>query len=380
MVSHHLKTWARPGLAAAAAAFAFTLLVPIDGTAQKQQTRRVILSELPMAEQMKIATRAEATGEEADELWSQAEKANQATKYRKAGELFERSAQLRTPGEERGVEGFAAAGTAYFNADKHGQASRAWEEAGNRALILGDVYGASENYMRAALAAHEAGNRIRVSDMGWKAHYLTESSQLSKAQKEELRRHITVTEVSVDDAPDDWSLVSMDLGLVDMNTITSFDMIGSFDGVDRLRKVDASYPALRDSPPGTVASRPSRSERATMTETIHFGHDRSDLSREARAVLRNKVPVFTAHPSMRITVTGYASQPGTRAYNTALGLRRAEAARDYLVSQGVAESRIEIATRGEDGLAVRGPSEAADAANRRGEFTILLAERTVSQN
>lgn len=379
MLSHHLKTWARPGLAAAAAALALTLLVPIDGTAQKQQTRRVILSDLPMAEQARVATLAETTGEHADELWSQAEKANQATKYHKAGELFERSAQLRTPGDERGVEGFEAAGTAYFNADKHGRASRAWEEAGNRALILGDVYAASENYMRAAMAAHADGNRIRVSDMGWKAYYLTESPQLTETQRTKLRRHMTVSPVSVEEARDDWSLVSMDLGLVDMNTITSFDMISSFDGVDRLRKMDAIYPALRDYPAGTTSTL-SRSEHATMTETIHFGHDRSELSREARAILRNKVPVFTAHPSMRITVTGYASQPGTRAYNTALGLRRAEAARDYLVSQGVSEHRIEIVTRGEDGLAVRGPSEATDAANRRGEFTILLAERKVSQN
>jgi peptidoglycan-associated lipoprotein len=379
MISHHLKTWARPGLAAVAAAFALTLLVPIDGTAQKQQTRRVILSDLPMAEQTRIATLAETTGEEADELLSRAVKADEATQHLKAGELFERSAQLRTPGDRRGVEGFEAAGTAYFNADKAKRASRAWEEAGNRALILGDVYAASENYMRAAVAAHEDGNRIRVSDMGWKAYYLTESPQLSKAQRTKLRRHITVTTVSADEAQAEQRTIRPSMRLVTLNLVSSAE-------IERLRKVDASYRALRDSLADTTASTPSsastpsRSEHDTMTETIHFGHDRSDLSSEARAVLRSKVPVFTAHPSMRITVTGYASQRGTRAYNTALGLRRAEAARDYLVSQGIAENRIEIATRGEDDLAVRGPSEAADAANRRGEFTILLAERTVSQN
>lgn len=376
MLSHHLKTWTRPGLAAAAAAFALTLLVPVDGTAQTERSRRVILSELPMAEQMKIATLAETTGEEADDFLIRAEKADEATKHHEAGELFEQSAQLRTPGDQRGVEGFEAAGTAYFNADEPKRASRAWEEAGNRALILGDVYAASENYMRAAVAAHEDGNRIRVSDMGWKAYYLTESPQLSKAQRDKLRQHLTVTEISVDEAEAERRTIRPKMRLVTVNMISSSE-------VERLRNVDASYRALRDSLAGTTASTPSSAssaERTRMTEKIHFGHDRSDLSSEARGILRNKVPVFTAHPSMRIIVTGYASQRGTRAYNTALGLRRAEAARDFLVSQGVAESRIEIATRGEDDLAVQGPSEAADATNRRGEFTILLAERKVSQN
>ena len=373
MSSHHLKNWARPGLAAVAAALALTLLVPTAGTAQQERSRRVILTDLPMAEQVEFATLAETTGERSDELLGKARTAHEATKYHEAGELFERSARLRMPGDRRGMEGFDAAGTAYFNADKHRQASRAWEEAGNRALILGDVYAASENFMRAALAANEAGNRIRVSDMGWKAYYLTESPQLSKAQRTELRQHMTVRPVSADEAEAEWRKELPHMWLITMNVASSAE-------VERLRNVETRYRTLRDSLAGTTASTPSRPEHDMMTETIHFGHDQSDLSSEARAILRNKVPVFRAHPSMRITVTGYASQQGTRAYNTALGLRRAEAARDFLVSQGVEKSRIEIATRGEDDLAVAEPSEAADAANRRGVFTILMAERTISQN
>lgn len=142
----------------------------------------------------------------------------------------------------------------------------------------------------------------------------------------------------------------------------------------RLREIERRYRALRDSlARGWTLS---AAERATLIERIHFQHDRSALSDTARSILRAKVPVFEANPDLRIVLTGYASEPATEDYNLALGLRRAEAARDYLVSQGIPRSRIDIATRGEgDQLAVQGPTEVVEAANRRAEFRILIAER-----
>ena len=91
--------------------------------------------------------------------------------------------------------------------------------------------------------------------------------------------------------------------------------------------------------------------------------------------LTEKLTVFRDNPTMRISIVGFASQPGTSEYNMALGLRRAEAAKAYLVSQGIAQSRIEIATRGEGQLVVEGPGEAADAQNRRGQFSLLIADQ-----
>jgi peptidoglycan-associated lipoprotein len=75
---------------------------------------------------------------------------------------------------------------------------------------------------------------------------------------------------------------------------------------------------------------------------------------------------------MRITIVGFASQPGTATHNLALGLRRAEAAKAYLVSQGIEADRIEIGTGGEGQLAVEGSGETVDAQNRRGQFSILI--------
>jgi len=145
----------------------------------------------------------------------------------------------------------------------------------------------------------------------------------------------------------------------------------------RLRMAEAEYARLRDSlarNAGTAAMTPSNvAALATMLEMIHFERDQSDLDEVSRAILRDKVGIFNANPEMRIVITGYASQPGTDAYNMALGFRRATAAKAYLVSQGVAENRVEISTRGSEDLVVEGPGEVANAANRRGQFRLLIA-------
>lgn len=144
----------------------------------------------------------------------------------------------------------------------------------------------------------------------------------------------------------------------------------------RLRLADASLKALRDSlarMPRTGVS--SAAELAIMEEVIQFGRDQFSLSDTANRVLDAKVPLFASNPAMRIIIVGYASEPGTAEYNMALGLKRARAARDYLVTKGVNAERIEISTRGEAGLinANAAPNTAANAENRRAQFRLLNA-------
>lgn len=114
---------------------------------------------------------------------------------------------------------------------------------------------------------------------------------------------------------------------------------------------------------------------ATMHEMVHFKSDRSDLSDLAKGILNDKVAVFKANPTMRITIVGFASQPGTAKYNMALGLRRAKSAKTYLVSMGVNPNQIEIATQGEGMLAVDDPGKAENATNRRNQFRLLIADQ-----
>ncbi len=145
----------------------------------------------------------------------------------------------------------------------------------------------------------------------------------------------------------------------------------------RLRLAAAQYAALRDSlarNQPTALTPSSVAALATMLEMINFQRDEADLDDVSRAILRDKVAIFNANPDMKIVITGYASSPGTVAYNSALGMRRATAAKAYLVSQGVNANRIEIATRGESDLLVEGPGDVANAANRRGQFRLLVAD------
>lgn len=124
----------------------------------------------------------------------------------------------------------------------------------------------------------------------------------------------------------------------------------------------------------TVAS--SAASLATMREMVHFAYDKSDLSPEARTALDAKVTVFRTNPAMRIVIVGHTDARGTAAYNLALGTRRAEAVKTYLVAAGVAAGRIEIDTRGEGEPTASGSSDRAMAQNRRDAFVILLASDT----
>ena len=153
------------------------------------------------------------------------------------------------------------------------------------------------------------------------------------------------------------------------------DSVSAFE-TRRLRGIAVSYQNLRDSLARPVKFVPpsSAAALATMKEMIYFQNDRAELSDSARAILRDKVTVFRANPAMRIVITGFASQPGTNEYNMKLGTQRAEAAKAYLVSQGVDPIRVEIATKGEGQLVVEGPGELADAENRRGQFRLLIAD------
>ena len=120
----------------------------------------------------------------------------------------------------------------------------------------------------------------------------------------------------------------------------------------------------------TVAS--SAASLATMSELVHFAYDKSDLTDSSRAALDDKVKVFQANPAMRILIVGNTDNRGTGAYNLALGTRRAESVRDYLVAQGVASSRIQLETRGETQPMASGNSAGAMAQNRRDAFLILV--------
>jgi outer membrane protein OmpA-like peptidoglycan-associated protein len=144
----------------------------------------------------------------------------------------------------------------------------------------------------------------------------------------------------------------------------------SADETRRLRERDRALMALRDSL--RAAPAPSAAAVATMQDRIHFAFDKSELSDSAKTILDEKVQLFRANPSMNVVLLGYTDVTGTDAYNMALGARRAAAAKAYLVSHGVAESRIAITSMGDRQQIPHSAGAAGEAPNRRAVFQLVI--------
>lgn len=101
-------------------------------------------------------------------------------------------------------------------------------------------------------------------------------------------------------------------------------------------------------------------------DRVFFGYDQYDLSQEARDSLGRQATWLNQYSTLRITVEGHADERGTREYNLALGERRANAVKSYLVALGVDASRITTVSYGKERPAVPGSDETSWAQNRRG--------------
>lgn len=100
-------------------------------------------------------------------------------------------------------------------------------------------------------------------------------------------------------------------------------------------------------------------------DRVFFGFDQYDLSPEARAVLDRQAAWLNQYKAVTVTVEGHTDERGTRDYNLALGDRRANSVKNYLVAKGVDPSRVKTISYGKERPAVVGSNEAAWAQNRR---------------
>jgi peptidoglycan-associated lipoprotein len=103
---------------------------------------------------------------------------------------------------------------------------------------------------------------------------------------------------------------------------------------------------------------------------LHFEFDRYDLPDEARRSLDDLAQALKANPSFNLLVEGHADERGTTEYNVALGQKRAQAVKDYLVSLGVDASRIDTISYGEERPLDPSQNELAWALNRRAHFVV----------
>ena len=110
---------------------------------------------------------------------------------------------------------------------------------------------------------------------------------------------------------------------------------------------------------------------SSLLEDIHFGFDRYDLMPEAREILSQNAELLLKHPRAKIQLEGHCDERGTIEYNLALGERRANATKQYLISLGVSQDRLETISYGEEMPVDPGHNEEAWSQNRRSHFIIL---------
>jgi peptidoglycan-associated lipoprotein len=112
--------------------------------------------------------------------------------------------------------------------------------------------------------------------------------------------------------------------------------------------------------PGSVAD-----FTQNVGDRVYFDTDMSSIREDGRQTLGRQAEWLKKYPNYSITVAGHCDERGTREYNLALGERRANAARQYLVAQGIPASRIRTTSYGKENPDPPGSDEQAWALNRR---------------
>lgn len=101
---------------------------------------------------------------------------------------------------------------------------------------------------------------------------------------------------------------------------------------------------------------------------VYFGYDRSDIRPEFKDILNAHAAYLSANPQARVVLEGHCDERGTVEYNLALGERRANTVKRYLIVQGANPSQLESVSFGEERPAMIGSDESAWSKNRRTEI------------
>lgn len=118
-------------------------------------------------------------------------------------------------------------------------------------------------------------------------------------------------------------------------------------------------------PPGPVPGSQEDFVASVMSDTVHFGTDLYNIDGTSQQILASQAQWLAKYPNKSITIEGHCDERGTREYNLALGERRANAAKNYLVGLGVSPARISTVSYGKERPIALGSDEASWAQNRR---------------
>lgn len=130
-------------------------------------------------------------------------------------------------------------------------------------------------------------------------------------------------------------------------------------------------PATSSGPTSTGSTAPREGTQAHFEQAvngqnvIYFDTDMYDIDSDDASRLESQASYLRQYPNIRVSVEGHTDERGTREYNLALGERRADAAKNYLVGLGIAESRINTVSYGKERPVAMGSDASSWAQNRR---------------
>ncbi|MDM7915539.1 MAG: peptidoglycan-associated lipoprotein Pal [Candidatus Eisenbacteria bacterium] len=123
-------------------------------------------------------------------------------------------------------------------------------------------------------------------------------------------------------------------------------------------------------PPPPTETQPVETPREATLNDIFFDYDKSNLTSDARQTMQGNAETMASNKDLRVQIEGHCDERGTVEYNLALGERRAQAAKGYLVDYGIDPGRISTVSYGEERPFAQGHDESAWAQNRRAHFVI----------
>jgi peptidoglycan-associated lipoprotein len=110
--------------------------------------------------------------------------------------------------------------------------------------------------------------------------------------------------------------------------------------------------------------------KVNVGDTVHFAYNEYNIQDSDKSTLQKQATWLNRYPTVQISIEGHADERGTREYNLALGARRANAVKEFLVSLGVNNSRLQTVSYGKERPICTASNEDCWAQNRRGVSTI----------
>lgn len=120
---------------------------------------------------------------------------------------------------------------------------------------------------------------------------------------------------------------------------------------------------------------PEIKELQTLIRDIHFDYDRYDIKDDAKPVLKEVSAMLSRNKNIKVIIEGHCDERGTNEYNLGLGDRRANSAREFLISLGIPSNKIETISYGEEKPLCENQTEECWAKNRRAHFVLVEGGR-----